>query len=68
MPPTWITKRTRQSDELARTRLSEATRRFAASTFDMERYVERLDRLGVAHSDKRSALTIALRGDATVHS
>jgi glycosyltransferase involved in cell wall biosynthesis len=38
------------SDEAARARLSEATLRFAASMFDMERYVHRLDRLGVGHS------------------
>jgi glycosyltransferase involved in cell wall biosynthesis len=38
------------SDEPARARLAKATRRFAESAFNMERYVERLDRLGSAHS------------------
>jgi glycosyltransferase involved in cell wall biosynthesis len=38
------------SDDQARARLSEATRRLAEAAFDMERYVQRLDRLGIAHS------------------
>ncbi|WP_052810655.1 glycosyltransferase [Variovorax paradoxus] len=38
------------TDDPARARLSEATRRLAEAAFNMERYVQRLDRIGSAHS------------------
>lgn len=37
-------------DEAARMRMVDATKRFAAAAFDMERYVHRLDELGAARS------------------
>lgn len=37
-------------DEPARARMADATKRFAAAKFDMERYVHRLDELGTACS------------------